>query len=236
MLNYKVNKPYWNNNIKHIKLKIFTEHDLVRGFAVHLLGFQVTVEQLDVSTAAIDMLFVFDGVLYDEVFALIAEWSELFGQRVEPSVLWRLYTLIGLNVVVESARAADELTELFAGMFWVRPLVFPRICKKVSNESNNYYKYGGCQRGGWISSVSRAVLRCQKPIIQYVGLTKQTINWKNRIRWKHEIAYRRRSSLRSIFLRWWPRRRRTGRAVRKALASTVLSSFGSVRDKQRQRV
>jgi hypothetical protein len=110
---------------------MITEHDLVWGFAVHLLGFQVAVEQLDVSTAAIDVLFVFDGVLNDEVFSLVAERSELPGQRVEPSVLCRLYTLVDLKVVVESARAADELAELDASVFRVRPFVFPRICVKA---------------------------------------------------------------------------------------------------------
>lgn len=103
---------------------------------MHFLGFQVAVEQLDVSTAAIDVLLVLDGVLDDEVFAFIAERRELLGQRVEPGVLRRLDTFVGLGVVVESARAADELAELLAGVFRVRPLVFPRTCAKVKGLYN----------------------------------------------------------------------------------------------------
>lgn len=112
-------------------MSIFTEHDLIRCFAVHFRGFQFAVEQFDISTTAIDVLFMFDRVLDDEVFAFIAERSELFGQCVEPGVLRRLDTLVGLSVVVESAGAVHELAKLFAGVFRVCPFVFPRTCGNV---------------------------------------------------------------------------------------------------------
>lgn len=110
------------------KMRIITEHNLVRGVAVHLLGFHVAVEQLDVSTAAVDVLFVFDGVLDHKVSALVAERGKLPGQRVEPGVVHRLYALVNFVVVVEIARAAHELAELCTGVSRVRPSVLPRFC------------------------------------------------------------------------------------------------------------
>jgi len=117
---------------------IHTEHDFIRGFTVHFRWLQIAVEQLDVSTAAVDVLFVFDGVLYDQVFAVVAERRELLGQRVEPGVLRRLDTFVGLGVVVERARAVDELAELLAGVFRVRPFVFPRTCGGGGKETQKY--------------------------------------------------------------------------------------------------
>jgi hypothetical protein len=94
---------------------------------VHFLWFQITVEQLNVSTTAIDILFMFDCVLDDEVFAFITEWREFFGQCIKPSVLRRLYTFVSLGIIVESARAVYEFTKLFSGMFRVSPFALKRI-------------------------------------------------------------------------------------------------------------
>lgn len=94
---------------------------------MHFLWFQITVEQLNVSTTAIDILFMFDCVLDDEVFAFITEWREFFGQSIEPSVLRRLNTFVSLGIIVESARAVYEFTKLFSGMFRVSPFALKRI-------------------------------------------------------------------------------------------------------------
>jgi len=94
---------------------------------MHFLWIQITVEQLNVSTTAINILLVFDRVLDDEVFAFITERREFLGQGIEPSVLRRLYTLVSLSIVVESTRAVNKLAELFSGMFRVRPFALKRI-------------------------------------------------------------------------------------------------------------
>lgn len=120
--------------------KTFTEHDFVRRFPVHVLGFQSTVEQLDVAAAAVDALFVFDRVLDDQVLTVVGERLEFPGQRVETEVLRRLDALVGLGVVVNSARAADEPAELFAGVFRVRPLGFPGVCGRTKKQKLNRKK------------------------------------------------------------------------------------------------
>lgn len=98
---------------------------------MQFLRFQFTVEQFDISTAAIDILLMLDRVLDDEILTVVAERGEFLGQPVEPGVLRRLNSFVGLGIVVESARAVDEFTELFAGVFRVRPLSFPRIWKTI---------------------------------------------------------------------------------------------------------
>jgi len=82
---------------------------------------------------------VFDSVLDDEVFAFIAERREFLGQGIEPSVLRRLYTLVSLGIVVESARTVNKLAKLFAGMFRVSPFGFERIYETTT--SNKYGRW-----------------------------------------------------------------------------------------------
>lgn len=72
---------------------VWAEHDQVGRFAVHLVLVQVASEQLYVSTAAVEALFVFDAELYDESLSLVAEWTIKFGRNpVEFQVLCCLQT------------------------------------------------------------------------------------------------------------------------------------------------
>lgn len=114
---------------------IFTKHNFIRSFTVHFLWFQITIEQLNISTATINILLMFDCVLDDEVFAFITEGREFFGQSIKPSVLRCLYTLVSLDIIVESARAVYKLTELFAGMFRVRPFALKRIYGTIKSSN-----------------------------------------------------------------------------------------------------
>lgn len=95
---------------------------------MHFFGLQVAVKQLDISTATVNVLLVLDRVLDDQVLVVVGERWELLGQCIEPSVLWRLYTLVGFGVVIERARAVHELAELLARMLRVRPLILPWTC------------------------------------------------------------------------------------------------------------
>lgn len=104
---------------------------------MHFLWFQITVKQLNISTSAINILFMFDRVLDDEVFAFITEWREFLGQGIEPSVLRRLYTFVSLSIVVESTRAMNKLAELFAGMFRVCPFALKRIYGTIKTSNKH---------------------------------------------------------------------------------------------------
>ena len=44
-----------------------TEHDVVRGFAVHVGLVQGAVEHLDVATTTVDVLLVFHGELHNQL-------------------------------------------------------------------------------------------------------------------------------------------------------------------------
>lgn len=72
---------YIDGNVVH------TKHDFVRRFTVHFFGLQVAVEQLDISTATVNVLLVLDRVLDDQVLVFVGERWELLGQRIEPGVL-----------------------------------------------------------------------------------------------------------------------------------------------------
>ena len=58
---------------------IWAEHDVVRTLAVHVLLVHRGGKNLDVSTATVDVLFVFDLELDNEIFALVAEFVK-FGR------------------------------------------------------------------------------------------------------------------------------------------------------------
>ena len=64
-----------------------TEHDQVGRVAVHISGIEGAVEQLCVSTTAVNVLLVFDGELEDQRLVLVGEWLELGGRGVELSIL-----------------------------------------------------------------------------------------------------------------------------------------------------
>ena len=66
------------------------EHDVVRALPVHVLGVQTGRDQLDVASAAVDVLFVLHLELNHQILPLVAERVELGGDRVEPGILGRL--------------------------------------------------------------------------------------------------------------------------------------------------
>lgn len=68
------------------------KHDFVGTLAVHVLLFQLAVEDFEVATSTVDVLFMFHGELYHQGLALVAERLELARESVEPRVLRGLQT------------------------------------------------------------------------------------------------------------------------------------------------
>ena len=89
-----------------------TKHDVVRRISMHIGLVQRAVEQLDVSTVAIDVLLVLHGELNHHRLVHIGEWFELGGHSVELGILAGLHTLVLLGITVELAGSQDE----FAGI------------------------------------------------------------------------------------------------------------------------
>lgn len=69
-----------------------TEHDFVRGVAVHLSWHKIAVEHLYVATAAVNVLLMLDGELDDQGLSLIAEGLEFARESVEASIFRGLET------------------------------------------------------------------------------------------------------------------------------------------------
>ena len=106
---------------------------------MHILLVQSGGEHLDVATAAVDVLLVFDGELNDGLFALVAELVEGSGQSVEFGVLACLDALVGFGVAVELAVAQNELAEIVF-VFRVDPSAFP-TCKKTRGEVYEKFRF-----------------------------------------------------------------------------------------------
>ena len=64
-----------------------TEHDQVGRVSVHISGIERAVEQLSVSTTAVNVLLVFDCELEDQGLVLVGEGLELGGRGVELGIL-----------------------------------------------------------------------------------------------------------------------------------------------------
>lgn len=117
-------------------------------FLVNVAG-----EDLDVSTSAVNLLLVLDGVLENQVLALIAEGGELGGVGVETSILGGLetcvaftlahsqtnqenrslsLTLVGFSISVELAVGPHKVTSGSLRGFEIRldPSVSPVFCIK----------------------------------------------------------------------------------------------------------
>lgn len=78
-----------------------TKHDLIRALAVHILLVEWAIEYFDISTPAVDVLFVFNSELDNKGLVFIAEGSELFAYRVKPCILrcldtWEKFRKTGL--------------------------------------------------------------------------------------------------------------------------------------------
>jgi hypothetical protein len=68
------------------------KHDFIGGVAVHLSWHKITVENLHVATAAVNVLLVLDGELDDQGLSLIAEGLEFARESVEASIFRGLET------------------------------------------------------------------------------------------------------------------------------------------------
>ena len=70
-----------------------TEHNVVRRIAVEILLIGLFRIDFYVTTAAVDILFVFDCELDDQILALVREWLVESGRNtVELRILRRLNT------------------------------------------------------------------------------------------------------------------------------------------------
>lgn len=105
---------------------IWSKHNLVGTLAMHVLLFELAVEDLNVTPAAINVLLVLHRELHHEVLALVAEGLELARNRVEPRVLTSLDALVGIIVEKLPCRV-DETAEFLAGVFTVNPIVLPCV-------------------------------------------------------------------------------------------------------------
>lgn len=63
-----------------------TEHDVIRCVTSETLQVSVRRVNFDVTTATVDLLFVFDGELNDQRFALVGEFIEVGRKGVETRV------------------------------------------------------------------------------------------------------------------------------------------------------
>jgi hypothetical protein len=66
---------------------IWAEHDFVWRFAVHVLLVQFAVENLEVATSAVNVLFVLHRELDDKRLVFVGEGSEFVGESVEAGIL-----------------------------------------------------------------------------------------------------------------------------------------------------
>ena len=85
-----------------------SEHDMVRSVAVHRLLIEVGTEDLHVTAAAVDVLFVFHLELDDKRRTLVAERFELGRDSVEASVLRRLKAFVFFYVAEEFPGTENE--------------------------------------------------------------------------------------------------------------------------------
>jgi len=65
---------------------------LIGALAMHILLVKRTIEHFEVSTTAVNVLFMFDGKLDNESLILIAKWSKLLAEGIELCILGGLDT------------------------------------------------------------------------------------------------------------------------------------------------
>ena len=59
---------------------------------MHVTLRKTAVEEFDITTTTVNVLFMFDCELNDKGFVLVAELGELCGEAIEPSILRGLDT------------------------------------------------------------------------------------------------------------------------------------------------
>jgi hypothetical protein len=92
-----------------------------------LNGFIVVVwTNLDISTSAVNSLFVFHGELNNYSLATVAELGEFGGQSVETSILRGLDALVSFLVTMPFSRGGNELSIVIL-MLRLNPSVRPGI-------------------------------------------------------------------------------------------------------------
>ncbi len=60
--------------LRAVATDVWAKHDVVRTITMHVLLVEITGEELDVSTTAVNLLLMLDGELDDEGLALVCEW------------------------------------------------------------------------------------------------------------------------------------------------------------------
>lgn len=78
------------------------KHKPVRRFSMHVFTVKRAIEYFNVSTAAIDVLFMFDGELDHQVFSFSAERWEFGAQSVEAGVFGGLDTWTRKKIITKS--------------------------------------------------------------------------------------------------------------------------------------
>lgn len=69
-----------------------TKHNVVLRVSMHISLIQVGWENLDVATATVDLLLMFDSKLNYQGLALIAEWFKTSRRSIKTSILACLKT------------------------------------------------------------------------------------------------------------------------------------------------
>ena len=88
------------------------KHNIVGRLSMHVLLVHTTIEELDISTSAVDVLLVLHRELDDQRLVLVGDRGVLGRDGIELGVLRGLETLVLLLVSVELARAHDKLTKV----------------------------------------------------------------------------------------------------------------------------
>lgn len=89
-------------------------HVLVRGVTVEGGLVNGAGQDLDVATTAVDLLLVLDGILDDELLALVAELGELGGDLVEAGILRGVQTWQEEQIRASSTNTVKVLAPLSA--------------------------------------------------------------------------------------------------------------------------
>lgn len=76
----------------------FTEHDVVFGVSMHVCLVEVSGEQLDVASPAVDVLLVLHSELDHQGLSLVAEGLKASRRRVEVGILAGLETWGGNKI------------------------------------------------------------------------------------------------------------------------------------------
>merc|ERR1719167_879677 len=97
------------------------EHDIVGALAVHVSLVELAVEELDVATAAVDVLLVLDGELDHQGLVHVRHWREGGAHAVEPCVLACLSALVQLLVAVETYQHSARTCQPQPPCGWTAP-------------------------------------------------------------------------------------------------------------------